>query len=220
MIFGSGALGERALDGTAVRSALAMLGLDRTMLVVGKGCRPVSLSGLPVEAVRSDLEHLGPAVAAAQASRAARLVLDLPTDLDAEGACRTVYDVVSRHPGLAVAVQTPADGPLSDPRQLLLVFEDLAGRPVGYWHRPARVHLSDLGEIDWLDLIGGSLVGISLDDVAGSETGLPPGLGELDYRTLSEMHGRAVPTVLDVDPVPDVALLKIALDTLRANGFR
>ncbi len=220
MIFGSGALGERALDGMAIQSALATLGLDRTMLVVGKGARPVSLSGLKVDAVRCDFDGIGAAVAVAAAARAQRLVLELPGELDVEGACRTLFAVLSAHPGLSLAIQTPRTGPLADPGQLLLVLEDLAGRPLGYWHRPARGHLSGLEETDWLDLLGGSLVGLSLDDISGTEEGLPPGLGELDYRTLADIHGRRVTTALDVDPVADVALLKIALDTLRANGFR
>jgi hypothetical protein len=62
-------------------------------------------------------------------------------------------------------------------------------------------------------------VGLSLDDVLGDEVGLPPGLGELDFARLSEMTAPSLAVVLDTDPVPDAALLRAAVETLRGQGF-
>jgi hypothetical protein len=48
---------------------------------------------------------------------------------------------------------------------------------------------------------------------------LPPGIGELDLRPTAELAARSIDVVLDIDPIPDVALLRVAIDTLFRMGF-
>ena len=67
--------------------------------------------------------------------------------------------------------------------------------------------------------LGRHLRGLFLDDVREGEAGLPPGIGELDWRSTAELSARSTDVVLDIDPVPDVALLRVAIDTLTRLGF-
>ena len=40
-----------------------------------------------------------------------------------------------------------------------------------------------------------------------------------DFAKLSELTTRSLDVVLDTEPVPDVALLRVAVETLRGLGF-
>ena len=221
MILGTGCLGESALDGDAIRDALAAVRLDQALLVVGPGTRARSLAGLKVAAVRASWHDAADGVSVAATTRAPRLVLDPPDDLSLDEACRGLHGLARSTPGLALALWTPRAGPLATPDALRLVFEDLAGIDVGYWHRPARAHLvaAELPPERWVDELSRWLVGVSLDDVVAGEAGVPPGLGELDLGRLAGLSARAIPVALDVDPVPDVALLRMTVDTLQLAGF-
>jgi hypothetical protein len=60
---------------------------------------------------------------------------------------------------------------------------------------------------------------MSLDDVADGQPGLPPGLGTLDFDALAEWRGAILDVALDVEPVRDVSLLRLAREQLQAKGF-
>ncbi len=220
MILGTGCLGDLALDGDAIRAALAAVRLDQVLLVAAPGTQARSLSGLSAPAVRvgwDDVNH-GVSVAAAAGSRT--LVVSLPDDADLDDACRGIHSLSRSTPGLTIAVLTPSTGPLAVPRTLRLLFEDLAALEVRYWHRPSLAFLAGEAPVEtWLDELSRWLSGISLDDVADGEAGLPPGLGQLDLRQLAALSARAIPVALDVDPIPDVALLRMTIDTLITAGF-
>jgi hypothetical protein len=218
MILGTGCLGERALDGAAVREALATTGLQRALLVVRPGCRPSALGGLSIAAVRAAWEELPVALAAARAARAERLIVELPRLMGLERACRELHELARRNQGLPLAVATPAAGPLADPEPVRDLLDDLAGLPLGYWHRPSTVFLSGQSDVVWLERTRPYLQGMSLDDAADGEAGLPPGLGKLDFGLLAELRSPGLLLALDVDPLPDVALLRLTLDQLRETG--
>jgi hypothetical protein len=220
MILGTRCLGEASMDAPAIHRALERVGLDEVLISVENAEHAPFLEDVPVAAVQAAWADRGAAVATAKAaSRVRRLVLELPVDAEVDGACRRLFELARQVPGLPLAVITPAAGELARPDALELVLDDLATLPVGYWHRPARAHLLGIPDTAWLDLLGRRLVGLSLDDVAGDEAGLPPGLGELDFSKLSELTARSLDVVLDTDPVPDVALLRVAVETLRGLGF-
>jgi hypothetical protein len=222
VILATGCLGERSLDGEAVRAALTAVGLDKVLLSVREDSPAAGLSGLPACGVRTGWEELPRALAAAKEARCTRVVLDLPVDWELATACRAVFDV-GRGCGLAgvePAVLTPAMGPLADPGQIQLLLEDLASQGVRYWHVPSRCHLGELGDEVWLNLLDRYMAGMSLDDVSGDEAGLSPGLGEIDFGALAAWKGRAMDVVLDVDPVPDVAMLRMTVASLADAGFR
>lgn len=219
ILLGTGCLAEGALQGEVIRQALRVLGLDRALLVAVPGAQAADLRDLPVAGVRTDRDRLEAALEVARVANAPRIILDVGEDAEVESTCRELYDLARAHAGLAFAVLTPAAGDLAAPGTLELVLDDLAAQGVGYWHRPARVHGRPHDDVAWLDTLGRRLVGMSLDDVAHGEVGLPPGTGELDLSRAAELSGRGTEVALDVDPVPDVALMRVALENLRVVGF-
>jgi len=219
MILGSGCLGTRALDGDSITAALSSTGLRRVLLVARPGARPAALFGLPACGVRAAWGDRGRAVDVARLTRAGRLVLELPASLELEEACRELHALARANAGLALAVLPAAAGPLADPGALHLLLEDLSGLHAGYWHRPARAHRLGRPDAEWLVPLARWLVGLSLDDVTGSEEGLPPGLGRLDFRAVAEWRARALDVVIDVEPLADVRLLRFAVDALAGMGL-
>ena len=219
MILGSGCLGERALDGTAVSEALAATGLRRVLLVARPDAQAARLAGLPVCGVRAAWAERLRARDLARAARAPRIVLEPSASLPLEDACRELHTLGRANVGLALAVTAAPAGPLSDPETLRLLLEDLASLRAGYWHRPARAHRLGRPDSDWVQPLARWLVGLSLDDVTETEEGLPPGLGQLDFRAAAEWSARALDVVIDVEPLADVRLLRFAVDALAAAGF-
>jgi hypothetical protein len=219
MILGSGCLGVRALDGGAIAEALAATGLRRVLLVARPGARPAGLAGLPASGVRVGWNERSGGCDLARAARASRLVLEPSATLELEDACRELHALGRAHTGLALAVTPAPAGPLAEPESLRLLLEDLASMRAGYWHRPARAHRLGRPDSDWLQPLSRWLVGLSLDDVTGSEEGLPPGLGRLDFRAVAGWSGRSLDVVIDVEPLADVRLLRFAVDALAAAGF-
>ena len=219
MILGSGCLGVRALDGGAIAEALAATGLRRVLLVARPGARPAGLAGLPASGVRVGWNERSGGCELARAARASRLVLEPSATLELEDACRELHALGRAHAGLALAVTPAPAGPLAEPESLRLLLEDLASMRAGYWHRPARAHRLGRPDSDWLQPLSRWLVGLSLDDVTGSEEGLPPGLGRLDFRAVADWNARALDVAIDVEPLADVRLLRFAVDALAAAGF-
>jgi hypothetical protein len=219
VILGTGCLGERALDGQAIRQALRSTGLRQVLLVVRNGAREGDLRGAPVAGVRVGAADADEGARVAGRCRCHRLVIEPAAGTDLDGACRQLHALSRRHDGLKLLLATPDEGPLASPAALALVLEDLAALSPGYWHRPSRAALLGQGDAAWLDGLGGWLAGMSLDDVADGQPGLPPGLGTLDFAALAEWRGAAVDVALDVEPVRDVSLLRLAREQLQAKGF-
>ncbi len=219
MILGTGCLGEQALDGAAIRRALAAAGLKRVLLAARDGARACDLAGVPAAGVRCDWARAAEGAALALGVRARWLVLDLPP-LELERACRELHACALRHAGLRLAVTTPAGGPLARPDVLETLLADLAAQRVGYWHVPSRAHLLGHGDTPWLDALSRRLCGLSLDDVAGGEPGALPGLGGLDFKVAAACATSSLEVALDVAPLDDPALLRFAAEHLRQVGFR
>ena len=226
MILGTGCLGERSLDGTAVRAALPATGLSRLLLVVRPGAAMpqapgvlAALRGAPVAAVRCGWNELALGIDVAAASRAPLLVLELPRLFGLERACRELHALGRGHPGLGWAAATPDAGPLAEPGQLALLLEDLAGQRPGYWHRPSRAALLGHGDVAWMEACGPYVLGASLDDVVDGKPGAPPGLGSVDFRTVAELLPVAALHALDVEPLADASLLRFTCEHLRLAGL-
>ena len=219
MILGTGCLGERALEGPAIRAALAATGLQRVLLV-SDGARPADLRGVPAAGVRCAWDKAEQGASLAQAVRAARLVLELPDQLGPQAASRALHACARGHAGLSLAVATPGAGPLAQPATCAELLADLAAVRVGYWHRPSRAHLLGHGDAPWIDALSRRMVGMSLDDVADGQPGAPPGLGGMDFKVAAASAGSALDVALDVAPLPDAALLRFACEHLRQVGFR
>jgi len=220
MILGTGCLGERALDGWAIREALAGSGLSRVLLVDRPGARAAALSGVPGSAVRCGWARAKDGLEVARATRSPRLVVDLPVTLELAAACRELHALARAHAELSVAVITPSAGPLAQPQACALLLDDLAAQRVGYWHCPSRSHLLGHGDSPWLDGLARRLVGMSLDDVFEGQPGALPGMGGLDFKVAAASASASLEVALDVEPVQDLALLRFAVEHLRQVGFR
>lgn len=219
MLLATGCLDSRCLDGGAIRDLLAQLELPGVVLVTREGAVPSRLAGLPARAVRSPVGDVAQGVEIARAAGSRRLVIDLSSDDELDQLAPRLHGLARGLPGLELAVGASASGPFSEPETLELLLDDLAALGLGYWHRPARVAALGADEVSWLDRLGSRLVGASLDDRAGEETGLPPGLGEIDFARTARLLGRAPDVALDTDPLPEPSLLGAAVAHLRASGF-
>jgi sugar phosphate isomerase/epimerase len=84
------------------------------------------------------------------------------------------------------------------------VLGDLARQRVGYWHDTGTIHLREgsglPGQGDWLEAYGDRLQGIHLQDAAGEEAAMPPGLGEIDFRLMAESVPDEIEKVVEIDP--------------------
>ena len=218
MILGTGCLADAALDGEGIRRALEELGLDRVLLSAREGLRPRDLGDLDAVGVRTPWDQRGLAISVARAAGTARIVVDLPHDAGVEGACRALHGLARSEPGLQLAVVTPEAGELAAPDALELVLDDLAGLGLAYWHAPARVHLAGQEDGAWCDRLARRLEGAVLDDVADGAGGLPPGTGELEWPRLAEQL-RGAHLAVDIEPLPQLALLRMALQDLRRLGL-
>ncbi|GJM21490.1 MAG: hypothetical protein DHS20C15_14050 [Planctomycetota bacterium] len=219
MLLATGCLADRCLDGAAVRALLEELHLDRVLLVAHEHAEARELKGLPAAGVRVPLDAAARGIQLARSAGATRLVLSLSDQAELDATCRQLFALSRSQPGLELTLLTPAAGPLAAAEPLALLFEDLAGQGVGYWHRPAQVQALGLDPVDWLDRLGRFVQGASIDDLAAGELGLPPGLGELDLARTAALLGRRVDIALDTDPLPEPALLGAALASLRVAGF-
>jgi len=218
MILGTGCLGARALDGDSIRAALFRLGLDQVLLAVTGQTKPRDLDDLQLVGLRCSWEERTRTLELARAARCDRMLVDLPADVPLETCCRLLHDFARRAPGLRLAVLTPSAGALAQPEALEYLLDDLAALPLGYWHVPSRCRLLGQPDHAWLDRLGRRAQGALLDDVADGRGGLPPGTGELPLAELVEQL-RGLSVAVDVDPLPDVGLLRMAIDTLRRLGL-
>jgi len=223
MIVGTGCLGRDATNGSRIRELLEAVRIRRPLLVLGaeRDGAPAAqdLRGLRAAGVRAPWARRDEACRIAAYSGADQVILEPPRLASMDALCRELFALVGGHPGLALALATPAEGTLAAPDRLELVLDDLPGRPVAYWHRPAHAHLLGQRDVGWLDTLGRRLVGVSLDDVVERQTGLPPGVGEVDFAPLAGLIGRSVPCVLDLGPIEEVELVRLALRTLEELGF-
>jgi len=84
------------------------------------------------------------------------------------------------------------------------VLDDLAGQKVGYWHDTARIHrrgrLGIPNQGDWLECFANRTFGVHLSDATDDEFALPPSLGEVDFKLVSEYLPKECARVIDVDP--------------------
>jgi sugar phosphate isomerase/epimerase len=84
------------------------------------------------------------------------------------------------------------------------VLDDLARQGVGYWHDTGTIHLRERsglpGQGAWLEAYGDRLEGVHLQDAAGEEPAMPPGLGEIDFRLVAESIPSDVEKVVEIDP--------------------
>ncbi len=138
--------------------------------------------------------------------------------------CRSVHTLRSEYPETLLAVA--AGNELNDLfgfEAVQWVLDDLASQKVGYWHDTGRIHrrgrlgIPDQGA--WLEAYGARMLGLHLRDATDDEFGLPPSLGEVDFKLVSEYLPKDASKVIDVDPTHGRPEVLASVQFLMGLGF-
>ena len=195
--------GERAAAlasvGQAVETA-RRLGVDRIVLEPGR-------ARVPGDAGELDLgDRAIPWTADRARAGLARRNAVLDTALDC--ACRSLHQLCKSFPDFTFCLEPSLSVVgLGEPEALSLIFEDLPGSGLAYWHDApitARRH-EVLGEEQgvWVERFAPRIGGMTLGDTLDGELYLPPGAGLVDYPLLASYMGkltRETPAVVELDP--------------------
>jgi sugar phosphate isomerase/epimerase len=169
------------------------------------------------------LREEGPSDALRAEAAAAAADADARAEACLDRACRVLFELRRVEPETRFAVATPAS-PFGFPslRALPLLLDDLRDAQVGYWHDSGAARLLELLGLSPPLAFAGEAAertfGASFHDVAGTETHLPPGAGEIDFKALRDALPSGVAAVLDVDarfPLTEVKLAAALLESLR-----
>lgn len=136
-----------------------------------------------------------------------------------ERVCRELFDLCRSFPDVDFCVAASRSlRAVGDLEALRDVFDDLAGRRLGYWHdaavcaRREQVGLEPQGE--WLETFANRCRGMTLGDASPSGVYLPPGAGGVDYALLASYVPRTGP------PLPAVVELDVGIPPAEMPGVR
>lgn len=119
--------------------------------------------------------------------------------------CRSIHTLRKEFPETKLAIAPGNElNDLFGFEAVQWVMDDLSGHRVGFWHDTARIHrrgsmgLQSHG--DWLEAFGSKTYGVHLRDATHDDFGLPPSLGEVDFKLVAEYLPKDAAKVIDVDP--------------------
>jgi sugar phosphate isomerase/epimerase len=181
----------------------------------------VSLTGLDAPVGRTTEDALARAVASAAALRTRQVVLESPRveaerpaarEAGVDALARALHGVLSREPGLSVAVRNAAgERDLVGLVEAEWLLSELRRRPVGLWLVPWRAEAGPSGAkaLDWADRFGSRLHGVALHGAPGPKgPDLPPAAG-VDWVALGALLPARAARVLEVGPhVPDASVVE------------
>ena len=138
--------------------------------------------------------------------------------------CRSVHTLRSEFPETSFAIAPGNDlDDLFGFEAVQWILDDLAAHKVGYWHDTARIHRrGKLGIPDqgaWLQSFSSRALGVHLRDATDSDFGLPPSLGEVDFKLVSEYLPKGCAKVIDVDPTHGRPEVLASVQFLLGLGF-
>lgn len=138
--------------------------------------------------------------------------------------CRSIHTLKSEFPDVRLAVEPGATYvDLLNLEAMGWVLDDLAKQGLGYWHDTGRVHLRQLaglpGQGAWLDKYAARMVGVHLQDAVPGEPEMPPGLGEVDFRLVSEYTPSDAEKVIEVHSRHGRSEILAAVQFLIDRGF-
>lgn len=141
-----------------------------------------------------------------------------------EHLCRSLHRLMSEAPEMRFAIEPGSDlDDLLGFEAMGWVLEDLSSMNLGYWHDVGRIHLREKvglpGCGDWLDAYAGRMHGVHLQDAAEDEAAMPLGLGEVDFKLLSDYVPREAERVLELHPRHGRAEILASIQFLVDNGF-
>ncbi len=138
--------------------------------------------------------------------------------------CRSVHTLRTEFPETSFAIAPGNDlDDLFGFEAVQWILDDLAAHKVGYWHDTARIHRrGKLGIPDqgaWLETFSGRALGVHLRDATDTDFGLPPSLGEVDFKLVSEYLPKDCARVVDVDPTHGRPEVLASVQFLLGLGF-
>ncbi|MBK6940560.1 MAG: hypothetical protein IPH13_10220 [Planctomycetes bacterium] len=212
------ALGAVAASVADARS----LGCD--LVVVRLGAIDVERGREREAELRAKLRLEGPSDDVTKIARELQHEVERRHDALLERACRALFAAMKSAPDMRFAVATPTS-PLGFPSfaTCCTLLDEFRGKPLGYWHDAAAARtLESLGlapALAWSGEHAARAFGATMSDVAGSESRLPPGAGELDFKGLRETLPATIPVAIDVDARFGVRELQQAMSLLRSLGW-
>ncbi|MEL6428528.1 MAG: hypothetical protein AAFU73_18855 [Planctomycetota bacterium] len=138
--------------------------------------------------------------------------------------CRSVHTLRNEFPETRLAVQ-PGHvlNDLLGFEATQWVLEDLKQQQVGYWHDTARIHRRGVYGLQnqggWLDTFAAQTLGVHLRDATQEDFALPPSLGEVDFKLVSEYLPKHSAKVVDVDPTHGRAEILASVQFLKGLGY-
>lgn len=136
--------------------------------------------------------------------------------------CRAVHKLSGEFPDIRLAVEPGKSFvDILNFEAMEWVLEDLKG--LGYWHDSGTVHLRERaglpGQAEWLDRYQSRLLGVHLQDAAEGEAEMPPGLGEVDFKLVSEFIPATVEKVIEINPRHGRSEVLASVQFLIDRGF-
>ena len=138
--------------------------------------------------------------------------------------CRSVHSLRQEFPETLLAIAPGNElNDLFGFEAVQWVLDDLASQKVGYWHDTGRIHrrgrlgVGDQGK--WLDAFAPRTLGVHLKDATDDEFGLPPSLGEVDFKLVAEYLPKEAARVVDVDPTHGRPEVLASVQFLMGAGF-
>ena len=121
----------------------------------------------------------------------------------AEQMCRSLYELQHEHPDVVFALEPGRE--IDDLLSLEVmgwVLDDLDSRGLAYWHDVGRIHLRERmglpAQGEWLQAYASRMVGIHLQDAGPEEAEMPIGIGEVDFKLLSEYVPKNAERVIEI----------------------
>lgn len=138
--------------------------------------------------------------------------------------CRSVHTLRGEFPETSFAIAPGNDlDDLFGFEAVQWILDDLASQGVGYWHDTARIHrrgkLGIPAQGAWLESFSSRALGVHLRDATDAEFGLPPSLGEVDFKLVSEYLPKDCARVVDVDPTHGRPEVLASVQFLLGLGF-
>ncbi len=197
---------ERALNCTRRHITIAQkLGAP---VVVVRGCA-VEDTGLAKEAKRlvEELETSDPDELIEVRERVRDLVdrVQRSGSKQLEQFCRSLHGLRRMFPETQLALEPGYSfNDLLNFEAMRWVLDDLDRDAVGYWHDTGHLHARQRaglpGQGPWLDAFASKLKGVHLSDATRKEEGLPPGMGEVDFKLVAEYLPQSAARVVEADP--------------------
>lgn len=138
--------------------------------------------------------------------------------------CRSLHGLHRAFPDLSLALEPGFSfNDLLNFEAMQWVLDDLGRSRVGYWHDTGGLHSRELaglpGQAPWLDAFASKLHGIHLSDATASQQGLPPGMGEVDFKLVSSYLGKDAVRVVEADSVHGRAEILDCVNYLMSVGY-